>query len=155
MTETPTQNAVPNNDGGGEANFRHRVPIQIRFNDVDRYGHVNNNAYFAFYDLGKEDYLAKVLKVNYREAEVVPVIANINADFLTPIFYGDKIVVETRISHVGQKSFTLQQRAINEVTGNVVCQCSTVMVCFSLKTQASAEIPAEYRAAIAAYEAEE
>ena len=37
--------------------YNHRVPIQIRFNDVDRYGHVNNNSYFAYYDLGKEDYL--------------------------------------------------------------------------------------------------
>ncbi len=135
-----------------EATFRHRVPIQIRFNDVDRYGHVNNNAYFAFYDLGKEDYLASVLRVNYRQADVVPVIANINADFIQPIFYGDPIVVETRISHVGQKSFTLHQRAINEKTGLVVCQCSTVMVCFSLRTQQSAEIPEEYRQAIMDFE---
>lgn len=132
--------------------FRHRVPIQIRFNDVDRYGHVNNNAYFAFYDLGKEDYLVKVLKVNYRNADVVPVVANINADFFSPIFYGDPIVVETRISHLGQKSFTLEQRAINEKTGNVVCQCATVMVCFSLKTQTSADIPEPYRQAIIDYE---
>lgn len=136
-----------------EAAFRHRVPIQIRFNDVDRYGHVNNNAYFAFYDLGKEDYLVKVLRVNYRAADVVPVVANINADFLFPIFYGDKIVVETRISHVGQKSFTLEQRAVNEATGAVVCRCATVMVCFSLKNQCSADIPEPYRKAIADYEA--
>ena len=132
--------------------FRHRLPIQLRFNDVDRYGHVNNNAYFAFYDLGKEDYLVKVLNVNYRNADVVPVVANINADFFTPIFYGDPIVVETRISHLGQKSFTLEQRAINEKTGNVVCQCATVMVCFSLKTQTSADIPDAYRQAIINYE---
>ncbi len=138
-------------DGKG-VRFRHRVPIQIRFNDVDRYGHVNNNAYFAFYDLGKEDYLANVLKVDYRHAEVVPVVANINADFLHPIFYGDKIVVETRISHVGTKSFTLQQRAINEETRQVVCQCATVMVCLCLKTQASAEIPEAYRKAIQGHE---
>ena len=26
--------------------YRHCLPIQIRFNDVDQYGHVNNNAYF-------------------------------------------------------------------------------------------------------------
>lgn len=138
-----------------EGKFRHRVPIQIRFNDVDRYGHVNNNAYFAFYDLGKEDYLVNVLKVNYRACDVVPVVANINADFILPIFYGDKIVVETRISHVGQKSFTLQQRAVNQTTGCVVCQCSTVMVCFSLKEQTSADIPEDYRKAITEYEGEE
>lgn len=53
---------------------------------MDRYGHVNNNAYFAYYDLGKEEYLRNVLKVDYRRADVVPVIANINADFILPIF---------------------------------------------------------------------
>lgn len=132
--------------------FRHRLPIQIRFNDVDRYGHVNNNAYFAFYDLGKEDYLNNVLKLDYRNRDVVPVIANVNADFIQPILYGDQIVVETRISHVGQKSFTLQQRAVNEKTGEVVCRCSTVMVCFSLKSQTSADIPDTYRSAAESFE---
>ena len=52
--------------------YHHSLPIQIRFNDVDRYGHVNNNAYFAYYDLGKEEYLRNVLKVDYRRADVVP-----------------------------------------------------------------------------------
>lgn len=132
--------------------FRHRLPIQIRFNDVDRYGHVNNNAYFAFYDLGKEAYLTDVLRVDYRGRDVVPVIANINADFLLPIFYGDPIVVETAVFRIGQHSFTLMQRAVNTKTGTVVCRCSTVMVCFSLKGQCSAEVPAEYRQAIEAFE---
>ena len=74
-----------NNDT--EERYHHSLPIQIRFNDVDRYGHVNNNSYFAYYDLGKEEYLRNVLKVDYRKSEVVPVIANINADFIQPIFY--------------------------------------------------------------------
>jgi len=132
--------------------FRHRLPIQIRFNDVDRYGHVNNNAYFAFYDLGKEAYLAAVLATDYRDRDVVPVIANIRADFLLPIFYGDPIVVETAVVHIGQHSFTLLQQAVNTRTAQVVCRCSTVMVCFSLKKQCSAEVPDDYRRAIEAFE---
>ena len=97
--------------------FRHKMPIQIRFNDVDRYGHVNNNAYFSYYDLGKVDYLSSVLNLYAGTPDVVPVIANINADFFMPVFYGDDIVVETCIPHVGTKSFTLVQRAINRATG--------------------------------------
>lgn len=135
-----------------EEQYHHSLPIQIRFNDVDRYGHVNNNSYFAYYDLGKEEYLRNVLKTDYRKADVVPVIANINADFISPIFYGDEIVIETRVSHIGQKSFTLKQRAINQSTGNIVCLCSTVMVCFNLKTQTSAELPAPYRKAFEDFE---
>ena len=82
-------NNHPNQPMETEAVYHHRLPIQIRFNDVDRYGHVNNNAYFAYYDLGKQEYLQNVLKVDYRSSEIVPVIANINADFIFPIFYGD------------------------------------------------------------------
>ncbi len=145
----------PDTQSAETKHFRHRLPIQIRFNDVDQYGHVNNNAYFAFYDLGKEDYLTNVLHVNFRANPVVPVVANINADFFLPIFYGDQIVVETRVAHLGQKSFTLEQQAVNVKTGAVVCRCSTVMVCFSLADQQSALIPESYRAAIDAFENEQ
>ena len=40
--------------------FHHTLPIQLRFNDVDKFGHVNNTVYFSFYDLGKTDYFASV-----------------------------------------------------------------------------------------------
>ena len=143
---------MTDNNSQPEAIFHHRLPIQIRFNDVDRYGHVNNNAYFAYYDLGKEEYLRDVLKADYRSADVVPVIANINADFILPIFYGDQIEIETRVSHIGNRSFTLEQRAINQKTKQTLCQCKTVMVCFSLKTQQSAEMPDAYRQAFNEYE---
>ena len=36
------------------------MPIQIRFNDVDKFGHVNNTIYFQFYDTAKTDYFAAV-----------------------------------------------------------------------------------------------
>ncbi len=135
--------------------FRHAMPIQIRFNDVDRYGHVNNNAYFSFYDLGKMDYMNTVLGLYKEETDVVPVVANINADFFQPVFYGDDIVVETCIPHLGEKSFTLHQRAVNRATAAVVCQCTTVMVCFSLKQQHSVEIPPAFREAITRFESGE
>ena len=40
--------------------FHHALPIQLRFNDVDKFGHVNNTVYFSFYDLGKTEYFASV-----------------------------------------------------------------------------------------------
>ena len=27
--------------------FHHTLPIQLRFNDVDKFGHVNNTVYFS------------------------------------------------------------------------------------------------------------
>ena len=59
-------------------NFKHKMPIQIRFNDVDRYGHVNNNAYFSYYDLGKVDYFNAVMKHDIpKSTDIVPVVVNL------------------------------------------------------------------------------
>lgn len=132
--------------------FHHTIDIQIRFNDVDCFGHVNNNAYFAYYDLGKEAYLTDVLKEDFRTSKVVPVVANINADFFQPILFGDKIQVQTAITHIGNKSFTLLQEAVNKDTEAVVCRCTSVMVCFNTKTGLPQELPDEYRMSITSYE---
>ena len=61
-------------------------------------------------------------------------------------------MVETRVSHIGNKSFTLHQRAVNVQQNRVVCECRTVMVCFNLKTQESAEVPEHFRRAIELFE---
>ena len=36
--------------------FKCSTPLQLRFNDVDALGHVNNSVYFQFFDLGKTQY---------------------------------------------------------------------------------------------------
>lgn len=135
-----------------QAHFKHKTDIQIRFNDVDSFGHVNNNTYFAYYDLGKESYLNTVLNSDLRTLPIVPVVANISADFILPIFHGDEIQVETAIIHLGTKSFTLLQQAVNKKTGAVLCQCKSIMVCFNAKTQQAEDMPDTYRQAILDYE---
>ena len=37
--------------------FRHTMPVQIRFSDVDQFGHMNNSVYFSLYDLAKTTYI--------------------------------------------------------------------------------------------------
>lgn len=109
------------------------MPAQIRFSDVDQFGHVNNSVYFALYDLAKTTYVKDVLgdSVDWRRMGIV--VANINANFLLPVFFDDKIKIETATVHLGNKSFTLLQRAVTEDTGEVKCECKTVMVMFDLK----------------------
>ena len=40
--------------------FRHTMPVQIRFSDVDQFGHMNNSVYFSLYDLAKTTYIKDV-----------------------------------------------------------------------------------------------
>lgn len=128
------------------------MPAQIRFSDVDQFGHVNNSVYFALYDLAKTTYVKDVLgdSVDWRRMGIV--VANINANFLMPVFFDDKIKIETATVHLGNKSFTLLQRAVTEDMGEVKCECKTVMVMFDLKEKQPMLIPDEFKAIIRDYE---
>jgi len=90
----------------GEFKFNHFMPAQIRFSDVDQFGHVNNSVYFSLYDLAKTTYFKDVLGME-EWGDVVVVVANINANFLMPVFFSDGIEIETATVQLGNKSFTL------------------------------------------------
>ena len=59
--------------------FKHSMPVQIRFSDVDQFGHVNNSVYFSLYDLAKTTYVKAVLAGRMKWNDVGIVVANINA----------------------------------------------------------------------------
>lgn len=131
--------------------FRHTLPVQIRFNDVDQYGHMNNSSYFSLYDLAKTSYLRDVFG-NKDWHRLGIVVANINADFLAPVFFSDDLIIETAVIHLGHKSFTLLQRAINKASGVLKCQCRTVMVGYDVATKEPVELPADFKQAVCDYE---
>ncbi len=131
--------------------FRHTLPVQIRFNDVDQYGHMNNSSYFSLYDLAKTSYMRDVFG-NKDWHHMGIVVANINADFLAPVFFSDDLIIETTVIYLGHKSFTLLQRAINKASGVLKCQCRTVMVGYDVATKEPVELPADFKQAVCDYE---
>lgn len=133
--------------------FRHSLPLQIRFNDIDTLGHVNNSVYFPFFDLGKAMYFNAVRgeNVDWKKADIV--VANINCDFIAPIYFNEKIEVRTQVDKMGGKSFRMIQAIVNSETGDVKCLCATIMVGFDVKKGCAAPIADEWRTALSQYEA--
>ncbi|MBE6281326.1 MAG: acyl-CoA thioesterase [Bacteroides sp.] len=127
------------------------MPAQIRFSDVDQFGHVNNSVYFSLYDLAKTTYVNDVLG-NANWGEMAIVVANISANFFTPVFFSDKVEIETSVVQLGNKSFTLLQRAVSAETREVKCECRTVMVLYDLILKEPMQIPDEYKHAICDFE---
>ena len=116
--------------------FRHVLPIQIRFNDVDKFGHVNNTIYFQFYDTAKTDYFAAVCKdVDWESVAIV--VVKIEAEFLSQIKAGE---------------FQLEQDIINMDTQEVKCRCLSVMVLYDLVNHKSMPFPDNWRQAICQYD---
>lgn len=132
--------------------FKHITPIQLRFNDFDALGHVNNSVYLSFFDLGKTSYFMQVLPDVQLNREVGIVIADIHVSFLLPVYPGENVAVETAVFEVGNKSFKLYQQLIDLDTNEVKCICKTVMVCFDAKTKSTRQISPEWRKAMADFE---
>ena len=82
--------------------FRNVVPLQIRFNDVDKFGHVNNTIYFQFYDSGKTDYVSTVCK-GFDWNQYAIFVVKIEVEFFAQIKGEDRIAVRTRTVHLGNK----------------------------------------------------
>lgn len=125
--------------------FKHRLPIQIRFSDVDVVGHVNNIVYLAYYDTGKAAFMGDLLGRRVTWKDVDTVVANIDCAFIAPIFYGENIEVLTTCIGIHDKSFKLLQMLREADTGEVKSVCETVMVSFDPDTQKSAPLNDEWR----------
>jgi acyl-CoA thioester hydrolase len=134
-----------------KASFKNILPIQVRFSDVDMMGHVSNTIYQNYFDSGKVHYFDQVMpNMDYIRIGVVG--ASVKIDYLKPIFMRTKILVETRVSILGNKSLTMEHCLVNEHTGEILSTCTAVLVCYDLKERVSIPIPEEWRKSILAYD---
>ena len=127
------------------------MPAQLRFSDVDRFGHVNNSVYFSLFDMCKTRYFNDVVGTDIFD-RMAPVVVHIEANFISPVYFPDEIVIDTSIVKIGNKSFTLMQRALNQRTEEVKCYCETVMVMMDTVTNESVEIAEEFRSKVSSFE---
>lgn len=132
--------------------FKASLPIQIRFGDIDAMGHINNNIYFSFFDLGKTSYFDFVKPMAISWIEGLIVVAHIEVDFFSPIYYKEKIVVETKVIKLGEKSGVFLQQLRSVKNNEIKCRCRSVFVAYNAQTQSSMSIPDVWREAISKYE---
>lgn len=134
-----------------EITFHHTLPVQIRFNDVDKFGHVNNTVYFQYYDTCKTEYLAQVCpNVDWEKEGII--VVHIEANFIAQIFGSDHIAVQTAVSKIGKKSFHLVQQVVDVGTNEVKCVCTSVMVAYDLANHCTMMMPQSWIEAMCRFE---
>ena len=129
--------------------FNHILPLQIRFNDIDMMGHVNNAVIMEFFDYGKMKYFEH-LGINVEKEDVTIVIVHYEADFRGQIFLDSATEVWTKVEKIGQKSLNVLQHIVSD--GQVKAVCKTVMSGYNRKTKTSEFIPEEMKKTILDYE---
>lgn len=89
--------------------------INIRFSETDMFGHVNNTSAFIYLEEARIEYLKKCqLYLEIKNNKTIPVVVDLQCDFLHQIFFGEKITVFVKVDSVGTTSFDLHYLAENE-----------------------------------------
>ena len=136
--------------------------LEIRYGDLDPYGHVNNAVYLEFFDKIRMCYwraIADLIGVDELEAGDVPgakyVIAETTVRYRTPIFFEDDLHGVARVRTVGNRSYAMHfelRTGEDFQTGTTTCEGSAAHVFFDPLKAAVQHRPGWFLPTVAALE---
>lgn len=88
------------------ADFPVLRPIATRWMDNDHYGHVNNVAYYSFFDTAVNGFLIEAAGTDVRDLPAIGIVAESGCTFLSAISFPDVIHAGLRIERLGTSSIT-------------------------------------------------
>lgn len=132
----------------------HLTPIQIRFKDIDALGHVNNANHATYFELARVSYFDDVIGLDVDWDNAGFILARIEIDYKQPILQRDRIVVETRCTRIGGKSFDLTHRIIKTENGveTIFATGISVVVVFSYAEKKAVDVPEIWKTRLTAFE---
>ncbi|HPW78560.1 MAG: acyl-CoA thioesterase YbgC [Bacteroidetes bacterium ADurb.Bin037] len=123
----------------------HKTPIQIRFNDIDMLGHVNNVMFGHYCDVARSDFFLNttIYRPDFFKDDKMLILVHTEYDFIIPCFMTDKLFVQTCIEKKGQRSLHFLQEIVDE-KGIVRVRSRSVMSTFDKATGKSFPLPKEW-----------
>jgi len=113
--------------------------IELRFADLDAYGHVNNATYFTFLETAR----VKVFNdnfVDFMNEGIFFVVSHAECDYKKPIKLKDRVFIDFSIPAFGRVSFDILYQ-IHNGQGLVFSTAKTTMVCIDAQSHKTKTIP--------------
>ena len=136
------------------AKFKHSMRPEIRFVDVDVFGHVNNAHYLTYFEQARVKYFDDIVGWKYDWSKQGIILARAEINFVQPVLFRDEAVIMTRCSRIGNKSFDMDYRMVKSENGKEVLLADgkTVMVAFDYPTNKSIPIPEDWKKVLVEFE---
>ena len=96
----------------------HRMPIELRWRDLDAFNHVNNSNFMTYLEEARIRWFES-LDEEWVTEETAPLLAAVQMNYRHPIPYPGSIVVELTSDRVGTSSVTIGHR-ITSADGSVL-----------------------------------
>ena len=122
-----------------------RIPLQLRYNDYDERGHVNNAVYLTYFELARMAAWEATGKA--REPEFI--LADAHVRYRSPAMLGEALAVEVSLGEVRTKAWVWKYRVVSTSDERLIADGETTQVMYDYQAKATIPIPDELRAALA------
>ncbi len=130
--------------------FKQKNPIQIRFKDIDKLGHVNHANHITYFELARmayfETFAGNDIQIDWENEGII--LAKVEMEYKQPILLEDNVFAYTWVSRLGSKSFDMTCSIVRVVNGieTEVAKGMATLVCFNYKTHESITVPEAWKA---------
>ena len=100
-----------------KANYPHIEKLTTRWHDNDVYGHINNVAYYGFFDTAVNNYLIRSGVLDIHKGEMIGFVVDSGCAYKKPLEYPNEIDVGIRIGKIGKSSVRYQLGVFRAHTG--------------------------------------
>jgi acyl-CoA thioester hydrolase len=128
--------------------YRYFTPITTRWADNDIYGHINNVAYYAFFDSAANIYLIREGGLDIAHASVIGVVVVSRCNYHAPLTYPASLVAGVRVDKLGTRSVTYGIAIFDEQSEVAAAHGHFVHVFVDRETRKPVEIPPPLRNAL-------
>jgi acyl-CoA thioester hydrolase len=89
---------------GRRTDYLHFQPISTRWSDNDIYGHVNNVAYYSYFDSVANHFLISEGGLDIHEGEIIGLVVSSGCHYHAALAYPDKLEAGLRVNRLGNSS---------------------------------------------------
>ncbi|MDW8313537.1 MAG: thioesterase family protein [Rhodovarius sp.] len=121
--------------------------ISTRWADNDAYGHINNVAYYGFFDTAVNRWLIEIGALDIARSPVIGLVVETGCRYFRPLAYPDPVEVGLRLAHLGRSSVRYDLAVFGPGDETAAAQGFFVHVYVDRATGRPAPLPEALRAA--------
>jgi acyl-CoA thioester hydrolase len=130
------------------ADFAVFRPITTRWDDEDVYGHVNNAAYYAFFDTAVNGYLIEATGTDIRRLPAVGLVAETGCVYRRELGFPEPVEVGLSVDRLGTSSIVYRLALFQGESPQAAAEGRFVHVYVNLTTREVTPVPDEIREAV-------
>lgn len=129
------------------------VDLPVAWGEMDAFQHVNNVAYFRYFESARIVYSDKLGLRQYKEQTGIgPILGSTSCRYRLPLTYPDTVSVGTKIIGMEEDRFTMQYVVVSRRHGKIAADGDAVIVMYDYRAGRKTAIPEEIRKRILAME---